>query len=55
MTDEEFIQYYNIVKTDQVCTVSPAQSYREGTKKFNLPTRWDWRDFGVVTPPKNQG
>lgn len=51
MTDEEFVQYHSIVKKDQICTVAPPSS-KNGAAKYNIPSSWDWRDFGVVTPPK---
>lgn len=52
MTHEEFVSYYHL-GADQVCTVAPPSL--ESTVGDYLPAKWDWRDFGAVTPVKNQG
>lgn len=52
MTDEEFFDYYNI-KAEQNCSATNRKSF--GNSNANIPTEWDWRTFGVVSPVKNQG
>ena len=55
LTFEEFVQYFNIVKKDQICTVAPPSSMNGASKVKGTPASWDWRSYGVVTPVKNQG
>lgn len=56
MTEDEFFDYYHLVGDAQECSATKHSndlSYLEELK--DIPSSWDWRDQGVVTPVKNQG
>jgi len=54
MTDKEFIDYFNLhVTDDQKCSATVGSPDREPLK--DIPSDFDWRDYGVVSPVKSQG
>jgi len=59
MTDEEFVDYFHLVGDNQECSAT-HNAVKNKTMSIedqlrDVPAHWDWRDFSVVTPVKNQG
>ncbi len=58
MTDAEFADYFHLVGDDQQCSATyeamkgVIRSVEEILK--DIPSHWDWRDYGIVSPVKNQ-
>jgi cathepsin H len=47
---------FHIVKAPQHCSATHYKTVQEKKYKLaDIPTHWDWRDVGGVTPVKNQG
>ena len=57
MTDMEFLEYYkmnkNTIREEQHC--SATQGPVKDQSQVSIPSEWDWRDHGGVSPVKNQG
>lgn len=58
MTDQEFFDYYHIVGDQQQCSATNAAAANVSIEEDllrDVPAHWDWRDYGIVSPVKNQG
>ena len=58
MTDQEFFDYYHIVGDQQQCLATNAAAANVSIEEEllrDVPAHWDWRDYGIVSPVKNQG
>ena len=57
MTDAEFSDYFHIVGDAQECSATHEYAKKAVPLEVpvkDVPAHWDWRDYGVVTPVKNQ-
>ena len=57
MTEEEFNRHFNLKEgEEQNCSATDQrQSVKKNVKFEDLPSTWDWRTVGGVSPVKNQG
>lgn len=55
MTEQEFFDYFNL-RAEQNCsaTVRPTATVNIEERLRGVASAWNWRDYGVVTPVKNQ-
>jgi cathepsin L len=54
MTDVEFTNYFHIVAAPQDCSATHKAVQVGKNKVAEIPTHWDWREHGGVSPVKNQ-
>lgn len=56
MTETEFFDYFNI-RAEQNCSATTRPQASQNIEEIlrGVPNSWNWKDFGVVTPVKNQG
>merc|ERR1712127_575988 len=57
MTEEEFVRHFHLdATTEQNCSAtSERQSVNKKVAFGDIPSTWDWRTVGGVSPVKNQG
>jgi cathepsin H len=57
MTEEEFVRHFNLdVMEEQNCSATDKrQSVNKKIDLEDIPSSWDWRTVGGVSPVKNQG
>jgi len=55
MTDEEFNQYFNMIKSPQFCSATEhtPTDFPRNFELNEIPATWDWREHNGVTPVKN--
>ena len=56
MSEAEFFSHFNI-RAEQNCSATKRPLASQNIEEIlrGVPTTWNWQDFGVVTPVKNQG
>lgn len=57
MTEEEFVRHFHLnAKDEQNCSATDKrQSVNKKVALEDIPSTWDWRTVGGVSPVKNQG
>lgn len=53
LTNEEFRSFYHLVGDVQHCSATDRNTTKHEPLR-DVPSNWDWRDFHVVTPVKDQ-
>jgi cathepsin L len=55
ITTDEFSKLYTVLRMDDEATNHGIMSNTHVSKDQDIPSSWDWRSHGYVTPVKNQG